>query len=365
MKRERVQWFRIARQGLGERRREVPAEAFRCPASDFSRDAALLALLARVEGIGREGYDDAVDSGALVLAPTLRAALHVQAPDDFALFGRALLATGDAELAQQLGRQARGLLAAGEIAAGDALDEVAEATEATLANGRKLDKNELHQGLRERVREELMPWCKGCESHHVAPMLWRFGGVRAGLRRDAEGRYLIGRPKPKGKPGPAEAVRRFLRFYGPARERDFVTWSGVPKEMGAGLWEAVEAETVEVEWADATGSLLAADVDSLEAAARPEGVRLIPPNDPYLGQPDRATLVPDRELSKRIFRPVASPGVVLVDGRIAGLWKARAKGKRSSVEIEELSRVPRRAATAEAERVGAVRGSDDVELSWV
>ena len=364
MKAEQILRFRLGRHGLDERRVLSPAEAAGCPASAFSRDSALLALAARSEKLTRDDYVGAVDSGAVVLAPTLRAAIHAQAPEDFSLVGRALIASDDDELAAQIGNQFKRIVKETGIGANEALDEVAEATTNALPDGRKLTKDELHVELRKRVREDLQPWCKGCGSNHVAPMLWRFAGVRAGARRDSQGRYLIGRPKPKGKPDPAEAVRLFLYFHGPAGPGHFATWSGVPSKSARRIWDEVEPELEKIEWSGGEGWLPAEDVDELNSAPAVEGLRLLPPNDPYLSQPDRTTLVPDEGLRKRIFRPIASPGVVLVDGRIAGIWKVRAHGKRASFEIEELTRVPKLGLGAEAERVAALRGSSGPELTW-
>ena len=106
---EQILAFRLARSGLAERSRGSLAHAAACPASDFARDAALLALAARHDGLTREGYDDAVDGGELVLAHIVRGAIHAVAPDRFALFGRALIATDDDELGVQLGQQVRRL----------------------------------------------------------------------------------------------------------------------------------------------------------------------------------------------------------------------------------------------------------------
>ena len=365
MKAEQVLRFRLERHGLAERADLSPAEAASCPASAFSRDSALLALAARTTDLSRGDYEDAVDSGALVLAPTLRAAVHVQSPDDFALVGRALIATDDDEIATQLGAHFKRLVKATGIRPSEALEEVAEATTVALPAGRSLTKDELHEELRARVRPELQPWCKGCGSHHVAPMLWRFAAVLAGARRDATGRYLIGRPKPKGKPDPANAVRLFLRFHGPATPGHFATWSGTPRPMADRLWARVDPELAEVAREEGAAWLLRGDLEDLEAPPRAEGVRLLPPSDPYLSQPDRETLVPDPGLRKRLFRPVASPGAVLVDGRIRGIWKVRARGMRSVFEIEELGRVPRLGLGDEAERVAALRGSSGLEVTWL
>src|SRR5829696_5059456 len=162
---DRVLAFRLARSGLATRDARGLAAAAACPASDFVRDAALLALAARAPDVTREGYLEAVDAGDVVVAHVLRGAIHALAPGDFALYGRALLARGDDELGVQLGRQVRRLAAEHGFAPTDALAEVAAATRDALAGGTALDKNALHEALRARVRGELMPWCRGCGSH--------------------------------------------------------------------------------------------------------------------------------------------------------------------------------------------------------
>jgi hypothetical protein len=237
---EQILAFRLARSGLAERDGRSLAAAAACPASDFSRDAALLALAARTDDITRERYDAAVDSGDLVVAHVVRGAIHALAPGDLGLYGRALIARDDDELADQLGRQVKRLAAEHGFAATAALEEVAAATKDALAGGARLDKNDLHQALRERVGGELMPWCKGCGSHHVAPMLWRYATVKAGVRLDAERRYTMG--KPGRAPRASEAVRRFLRFYAPARPGDFAEWAGLAKPHAARLWDEAADE---------------------------------------------------------------------------------------------------------------------------
>jgi hypothetical protein len=210
---DQVLAFRLARSGLAVRGAPGLAEAATCPASDFSRDAALLALASRAGGVSREAYHHAVDAGDLVVAHIVRGAIHALAPGDLALYGRALIARDDGELAEQLGRQVQRLAAEKGFAPTDALEEVATATNDALTNGRTLDKNELHEELRQRVRADLMPWCRGCGSHHVAPMLWRYATVKAGVRLDSDRRYTVG--KPGRTPIASEAIHRFLGFYGP------------------------------------------------------------------------------------------------------------------------------------------------------
>jgi hypothetical protein len=350
---ERILAFRLARSGLTARSTGGLADAAACPASDFQRDSALLALGARADGVTRDDYREAVDAGELVVAHIVRAAIHALAPDDLALYGRALIARDDGELAAQMGQQMKRLAKEHGFAPTDALAEVAAATEDALATG-PLDKNALHEALRQRVRRDYMPWCQGCQSHHVAPMLWRYATVQAGARLDAERRYLLA--EPGAAPDPAEAVRRFLRFYGPATPAGFADWAGLAKPHARRLWEAVEMAEADGGW------ILPQDRAALESPPTARGVRLLPPADPYLQKPNRALLAPEPDLRKRLFRPVASPGAVLHDGRLAGLWRAQAKGRKVEITVERFERLPRAELEDEAQYVARLRGGGEATL---
>jgi len=357
---DQVLAFRLARLGLAVRGARGVAEAAACPASDFTRDAALLALAARAEGLSRAAYHRAVDAGDLVVAHVVRGAIHALAPGDLALYGRALIARDDGELTAQLGQQVRRLAAEKGFAPGEALEEVATATKDGLANGRALDKNELHEELRKRVRADLMPWCRGCGSYHVAPMLWRYATVKAGVRLDSERRYTMG--KPGRTPAASEAVRRFLGFYGPAKPGDFADWAGLAKPHAQRLWDEAAGDLSEVQVGKREGWLMREDMGALRSPRAARGIRLIPPGDPYLQKPNRPLLAPDPELRKRLFRPVASPGVVLRDGRLTGLWRIKAKGKKAEVTVEKLGRLPRDDLEEQAQRVAELRGAAEAAL---
>jgi Winged helix DNA-binding domain len=357
---DQVLGFRLARSGLAVRGARSMAEAAACPASDFTRDAALLALAARAEGVSREAYSHAIDAGGLVVAHVVRGAIHALAPGDLALYGRALIARDDGELAAQLGRQVQRLAAENGFAPSEALEEVAAATRDALANGRALDRNELHEALRQRVRPDLMPWCRSCESHHVAPMLWRYATVEAGIRLDSERRYRTARP---GRtPDAREAVRRFLHFYGPARPADFAEWAGLARPHGRRLWDEVAGDLAEVRVGKGKGWLLSEDTGALESPPAAEGIRLIPPGDPYLQKPNRPLLTPDPELRRRLFRPVASPGAILRDGRLVGLWRVRARGGKAELTVEKLGPLTRGDLELEAKRVASLRGAAEAAI---
>jgi hypothetical protein len=195
-------------------------------------------------------------------------------------------------------------------------------------------------------------------------MLWRYAGVRAGMRLDAGRRYRLGERGRVPAGAPAEAARRFLRVYGPATAKDFGAWAGLARAQARRAWAELEDELLEVSSDGRPAWLLREDEDAMRSPPRASGVRLLPPRDPYVQHPDRASVVEDADVRKRLFRPVANPGAVLQDGRIAGLWRARAKGKRTEVEVERLGKIARKALEAEAERVAALRGAQGAAVRW-
>jgi DNA glycosylase AlkZ-like len=210
------------------------------------------------------------------------------------------------------------------------------------------------------VSADLMPWCKGCGSHHVAPVLWRYATVAAGVRLDSERRYTSGRP---GRaPAAAEAVRRFLRFYGPAKPGDFAEWAGVAKSHAERLWDEVAGELAEVKVGRGASWLLSDDVSALRSPPTAKGIRLLPPGDPHLQKPNRPLLAADHELRSRLFRPVGSPGAVLSDGRLAGLWRMRLSRGRAELAVERLGRLRRADLEDEAQRVVELRGAAELAL---
>jgi hypothetical protein len=157
-------------------------------------------------------------------------------------------------------------------------------------------------------------------------------------------------------------VRRFLHFYGPAEARDFAEWSGVAAPHAKRLWEQVEGELSEVSVGSRKAWALSEDLKQLGSPPSADGVRVIPPGDPYLQKPNRLLLAPEAELRKRLFRPVASPGAVLSDGRLVGLWRVKAKGKKAEITVEKLGRVARGDLEPEAERVAELRDASELVL---
>lgn len=300
--------LRLARVGLAERMHSL-TEAAACPASDFARNAGLHAIAARAEGVTRERVAD-----ELVHAHTLRGSIHLIAPGDQRVFGQALVGEHERELAAQIRRECV-----------EYFDSVTEATAAALKGGRRLDRNDLHQELRERLPKRMLSWCESCGSFHVRGRLWRYALVRLGAVLDSERRHRIPRQPPK--PEPAEPARRFQRFYPGADVADFATWAGVTPRHAKRLW--VEPE------------------EDLESPPSAHGIRLLPSGDPYLQTPNRELLAPDPDLRKRLFKAVGSPGVVLQDGRLAGTWKR----DRKTIAVEPFIRLRKGDLDDEIERL--------------
>lgn len=146
--------------------------------------------------------------------------------------------------------------------------------------------------------------------------------------------------------------------------KDLGAWGGLARAQASELWARIEDELTEVRLEGGRRWLLEVDEPALASPPQARGVRLLPPRDPYLQHPDRAALAPDPALRKRLFRAVSGPGAVLQDGRLAGLWRVRARGRRAELEVEELDRIDREELEAEAARVAELRGAGSAVIQW-
>ncbi len=239
----------------------------------------------------------------------------------------------------------------------EALQIVADAARDGLADG-PLERDDFHQALRERVPKGLLPWCQNCQSHHVRPGFWRTLGPLEVTYMPAKATFALAKPPRMAiAKARAELVRRFLRVFGPATPQQLATWAQTGSEHAKALFAAVSDELVETN----RGFILAEDVKRLESPPRATGVRLLGGYDPWLTMPDRDALVRDKALRKRMFVSIGRPGVVLVDGVMAGLWKGRKKGKRLEVGVEWLGAEADIA--EEAAAMAAIRGCREAVLS--
>lgn len=161
----------------------------------------------------------------------------------------------------------------------------------------------------------------------------------------------------------AELARRYLTAYGPATSDEFARWVGLEPAAAKRVFRSLgdEIETVEVE--DWEGVVLASVLPQMSAVEAPRSVRLLPHFDPYVVTLARqsAHLLSD-EHRGRVYRPQGwiSP-VVLVDGRMEGVWEYEKKRAGISVTVEMFAPPNgevRAGIEAEAARLGAFLGGD-------
>jgi len=146
-----------------------------------------------------------------------------------------------------------------------------------------------------------------------------------------------------------ELARRYLRCYGPSRPRHFAEWSGIAPHQVDQVWSALQGELAEVDLEGRRSWLLAADLERLPDGL-PQGVRLLPPDDPLLALRDREMFVPQTERHALIWRALGRPGVLLIDGQAAATWRAQKTGRRLQVTVTGFDHLaPQTRARIEAE----------------
>jgi len=197
-------------------------------------------------------------------------------------------------------------------------------------------------------------------------------GPNAGqkVRFTAPDDWLPGGAAPDADPEEAlrEITRRYLGAFGPATRDDLARWWYLSPARAGAMLTALGDEAVE---ADVDGSAAWMLADQLEeaASAKPASVAcLLPGFDQWvIGASRSAPALLDPEHKARVYRNQGwiSP-VLIVNGRMEGVWRHERNGKRLLVEIEPFGRTPKWAraqAEAEAERLAGFLGGE-LALTW-
>ncbi len=163
--------------------------------------------------------------------------------------------------------------------------------------------------------------------------------------------------KPDSADALREVTRRFLGAYGPLTAEDLTLWwGGYGPRQGARMLVALGEEAVEVDVEGQRAWVLARDEHGMASAKSPNAARLLPAFDPWaIGASRRAAALVEPRYKARICRGQGwvSP-VLLVNGRMVGVWRHACKGRRLVVEIEPFGRLPawaRAQLEAEVERL--------------
>lgn len=326
----------------------------------------------------RAGHAE-LDRPELALALTIRGSPHLHRRADLPLVRAALQPQDNDMLRAYLGGYGDELIDSG--ADGPALLHQVAAELRAAFPGDTASKGELSGAVSPRLPEVARPWCEGCGCAHVSDGLFRLGTLYAGIELvPHDGRRLLFRLGAEPEVGrgnraaATELLRTCLRLAGPATLGDLVTWLDTRSVTAPPDWLrpcfdelADELAQVRVEGVRTPLHAHVAALAAMKDAPEPPPVLLLPPRDAVaLGS--RALLVPDREVAKTVWRPIGSPGVVLVDGDLGGTWRARRSGRtlRLTVTVHTKLTVKQRAEVeTQAEIVAAVRGHDgrtEVEL---
>jgi Winged helix DNA-binding domain len=166
--------------------------------------------------------------------------------------------------------------------------------------------------------------------------------------------WLGKRPRPDRERGLAELARRYLGAFGPASERDFAYWSGLPlRELRKGL----SGISAELDQSRLGGETLLA-LRKPRRRVPPVGqVRMLGAFDTYmLGYKERGFAVrpEDEALVKEGGGGWIRP-VIVQDGRLIGGWRVTRKGGKMQIKLiplQPFSSVTRRAIDVEVADIG-------------
>jgi len=130
-------------------------------------------------------------------------------------------------------------------------------------------------------------------------------------------------------------ARCFLTTYGPATLDEFARWWGMDAAQARKLFKLMADELTTVGVDGWTAQILTTTLDAMTTLAAPSTVRLLPYFDPYTIAIARhaAYLLPAAH-KNQVYRTQGwiSP-VVLVDGRIVGIWEQATKREKVTVSV--------------------------------
>ena len=346
-------------------RRLLPLTKDLCGLHAQVMSSAELTAWARIDGLGKDAISKQLwDKRGLVKSWTLRGTLHLMPASEYDLWIGAL--------ANYKHYQRAAWLKFFGVTAKE-LDKVLDAVGAVLGE-EPITREELARAVEKKVRSKTLgETLRSGWGSLLKPASFQ-GKLCYGPSR-GQNVTFIGPEAWLGRklevPDPEEALRevsrRFALLNGPvAREELARWWSGFsPAQAGRILQSLDDLVAVDVE--GQLRYLAAKEVEAALAADARKEVHLLPAFDQWVVMSPRDPAVLDPKKKDRVFRKAAwlSP-VLLVDGRIEGVWWWEKKGKRLSVRFEPFSKQPawvKRSAEAEVQRLAAFVGLD-ADVEW-
>ncbi|XVV01489.1 DNA glycosylase AlkZ-like family protein [Actinosynnema sp. CA-248983] len=256
--------------------------------------------------------------------------------------------------------------------------------------GETATKGELSGAISPSLPQRATPYCPSCEVEHVIEGLFRLGTLLAGVELEPRGAKLVFRRPGPNDDGDSTLLRDYARYVGPFTKPDVEKWLGSGPRTD---WPELRPVTVEgkkllaladaaADSADAAAGSADAAAGSADAAAgsadaaadffaaadapEPPAGLLLFPRDPYLLGP--RWLVAEPDVAKRVWRPVGSPGAVVVRGRVTGAWRYEFSGRTMIFRVEGWTRTKgavRKALGEQADVLAGVWGAHVLEATVV
>ena len=324
----------LARQLLLERKRLPPVGVIERLVGIQAQwpPAPYVGIWTRTTSFRRQTLERALAQGTVVKATVMRQTLHLVTPRDYALIRAAMSETNfpwETAVAKKLAPAFRNLAADGPVVSADAI--------AYLERKHGISGISARRAWRAaRARAHLV--------HHYETALWQ--------ARPAGRFVLLDEPEPLVPlEARAEMIRRYLAAFGPSSLRDIVQWSmmHVPElKASLALLEPLRR------FRDEQGrELFDVPRAPLPDPDTPAPVRFLPKWDNVLlAWADRTRILPERYRKKviRVNGDVAQ--TFLVDGFVAGTWRAD-DGRVVLEPFMKLSGSAQRELEAEARRLEA------------
>ncbi|MFI5612374.1 DNA glycosylase AlkZ-like family protein [Amycolatopsis sp. NPDC051903] len=366
--RKQVMAYRVAQHGLHRSAADpVSSSLFDLGLQDSMRDTALLALAAR--SASPVDPNSLVDDPRLALVWSHRGAPHFHRRADLPELVASLVPLDDDDALARMLWQKKEIGATG-VPATEVLFTAARAIRKVVT--KPMSKGAVSAAATRELPDAYSRWCRGCNATHIQEQLMRVATLHGGVRLEADQSPatlapLEDRGRMRTSPDPAAAsrvVRGYLTVNGPATQGDAAGFAGTAKTVVARTWPA---DLTEVRVDGRRAYLPSSQVDALENPPSPSVVRLLPPLDPFTQARDKAVLVPDTARAKEVWKILGSPGALLVDGELLGVWRTRGSGKRLAFTLtafDPLRRADRDAAEEEAARAATARGYGDFSVTW-
>ena len=305
-------------------------------------------------------------AAVLALGWTLRGAPHLHRRSDLNGLAGALWPLSEADARFRLGETGRTVTKSG-ISALDAFTLAVAAVRSVVTQ--PMGKGAVSTAVTRKLPAPMGRECRGCKTTHVSDPTLRLASLPAGVEFEPGGSppVLVPRsdavyPQRPDRPALQRLILAYLRLLGPATSAEVAGYLEGRRVDVAEVWPDGLAE-VRVD--GRTAWLPEQQLPALTTAPAPDLVRLLGPFDPFLQARDRDVLVPDSALHKALWPVLGRPGVLLVDGEVAGTWRPKLGGGKLTLTVEPFAPLPPsvwRQVADEGARVGATRGATDVHV---